>query len=564
MTTLKFRHYRCFYYTLLVFSILTLSSCSKRKSTNQHILQAETLLPGQPDSALILLSKPEISGKLSAPDKAALKLYKAYATFLSDTAQANRSIAYEALKYYDNSQLAYEKGLAHFLYGHILLDEEEVDEGMIHFKKAAKALINTNENNLIGLAYYYMGYSYALDAVYDKALHSMKIASIYFKNAEENINNAFALREIANAYDMGRYDTDSALVYFNKSKNVLLQEGDTAGFFDVQFYRAITLLNRTDRFEEAKNDILEVYRYYKNDSYYHNKLSYAYARMGYADSAMFYYQASKQDTTNIYSKMAINMAGAYTYSAMGKYKEALEAYTQYDLNKTEIFNEQRKSQLYRIDKGFDISEKEKENTELRVQQRNMIIQISIMIILVLVLVIAFMFQVLRRNRERLQHTKEKQKLLEKMEQKRVILLTKIRGRINSALQLNKMETKYRHGGTDAKELLNEILLQAVLSESNWEEYIHEIDLISNYHISELTTTHPTLTNADKIVIALSSLGIDITDSCTLLGMNKNTMYRRRNTIKERLGLDKTVDFEKWIHERIPGSSQKVGEKAIKY
>ena len=59
--------------------------------------------------------------------------------------------------------------------------------------------------------------------------------------------------------------------------------------------------------------------------------------------------------------------------------------------------------------------------------------------------------------------------------------------------------------------------------------------------------------ADKIVIALTSMKIDITDSCSILGMNKNTMYRRRNTIKERLRLDKTVDFETWIHERVARS-----------
>ena len=546
--TLK-KYFRILY--LIIFSgILVLNACGKRKSNNSHILQKEKLLLCYPDSALKLMPEIEKNRKLSPVDNAALQLLKAYALFLSDDSCVRVKPAYDALEYYKGSGLAREEGLAYFLYGHALLENNEIDQGVIELKKSLNILANTHEYNLIGLANYYIGYNYSLDAMYEKALHRLKLAAIYFEHANEKVNMAYAYREIANAFDLGRYPVDSALVYFDKAGSLLLAESDTSGFQDVKFYKAITLLNRTHRFSEAKQNILEVYRYFDNDSYYHNKLSYAYARCGMADSSMYYYKISLQDTTNIFSKMAVNMAGAYAFMESGDYKKAVKSFIEYEINKTKVFDQAQKSRIYRIDKGFDLSEKEKENATLRTNQRNMLLQFAVLTILVLVLVFAFLINNQRRKNEQIQYLVERRRLLENMEQKRIVLLAKIQARIDNILRINKMEAKLRHGILDGKSFVDEMLLNSVLPEPEWSTYISEIDMICNHHITALANKYPALTVADKIVIALTSLKIDITDSCAILGMNKNTMYRRRNTIKERLGLDKNIDFETWILEQI--------------
>lgn len=551
---MKLQKFIC--YTLLFVGAIMFHSCGKRKSTNTQLLHIESLLPEHPDSASKMLEEFKSSRSMLPVEKAAWNLIYAYSCFLSDKTEENIQCAYKAVEYYNGTGLLREEGLANFLYGHALIESDRIDEGMRSLKKASSVLLNSNEYNLLGLSYYYMGYNYALDAVYDKALHFLRLASMYFEKADETINMAYAYRELANAFDLGRYPTDSALVYFEKSQKLLLSEKDTAGYYDVGFYRAITLLNRTNRFAESKNEILKAYRYYNNDSYYHNKLSYAYSRNGQADSALYYYRLSLTDTTNIYGKMAVYMAGAYAYMAAGDYKNAVEAFLKYDKNKTEVVNNAQKSQLYRIDKGFDMSEKEKENAALRVRQRNMVFQFGLLTIVVLILVLAFMMLNFKRKREQLQHYEEKLILLEGIERKRLVLLAKIQSRIDTVLKLNKMESKFRAGVTDVNMFVVEILSNSVLKDSEWLEYIEEIDMVCNHHISTLATEFPTLTNADKIVIALTSMKIDITDSCTVLGMNKNTMYRRRNTIKERLGLDKTVDFEVWILDRVAKSLAK--------
>lgn len=548
------RKYLILIFWLAIFLLmLSLGSCAKRKSTNESILRIEKVMPDHPDSAFVWLDSLSRLKSLRPVDVAAHQLLTAYALFLSEDSAVRIEPALNALEYYNGSGLLREEGLSYFLYGHALLENGEIDQGVIHLKKSISSLVKTNEYNLLGLANYYIGYNYSLDAVYQKALSRLKLSVIYFRHAHERVNEAYAYREIANAYDLGRFPVDSALVYFDKAKKILFQEKDTSDYYDVQFYKAITLLNRTTRFREAKSDILEVYRYFNNDSYYHNKLSYAYARCGQADSAMYYYQLSKQDTANIYSKMAVNMAGAYAYMASGDYKNAMDLFLAYDFNRTLVFDQAQKNQLYRIDKGYDLSQKEKENAALRMKHQNMVLRFGLLIIIVLILVILFLITFFRRRQEQVKFHEEKLRLLESLERKRLVVHAKIQSRMDAALRLSKLNAKYRFGVSDSKLFLDEILSHSVLRESEWTDYINEIDMVSNNLISSLSAEFPALTNADKIVIALSSMKIDITDSCSILGMNKNTMYRRRNTIKERLKLDKTVDFEAWIHERVARS-----------
>ncbi len=306
------------------------------------------------DSAFLLLDSLGRADSMTDVDKAAHQLLTAYALFLSGDSSVRVEPALYALEYYKGSGLLHEEGLSNFLYGHALLEKGEIEQGIISLKKAISLLVNTDEYNLLGLANYYIGYNYSLGAIYAKALSRLKLAAIYFEHANEQVNMAYAYREIANAFDLGRYPVDSALMYFDKSKNLLLLEKETSDFYDVHFYRAITLLNRTNRFCEAKDDILEVYNYFDKDSYYHNKLSFAYARCGQADSAMYYYELSKKDTANVYSRMAVNLAGAYAYMAAGAYQKAVDAFINYDLNKTIVFDDSQRNQLYRIDKGYDL------------------------------------------------------------------------------------------------------------------------------------------------------------------------------------------------------------------
>lgn len=99
--------------------------------------------------------------------------------------------------------------------------------------------------------------------------------------------------------------------------------------------------------------------------------------------------------------------------------------------------------------------------------------------------------------------------------------------------------------TDFIELITN---QIILTKTEWENYIKEANSIFDNKIDYLSKTYKELTETDLIVIVLIALGLDISDSCVLLNMSKETMYKRRKRIKARLNIE--VDLEEWINQNI--------------
>lgn len=56
----------------------------------------------------------------------------------------------------------------------------------------------------------------------------------------------------------------------------------------------------------------------------------------------------------------------------------------------------------------------------------------------------------------------------------------------------------------------------------------------------LLSQYPSLTELDLLVLSLLANGLDNYDICTLLKMEKRTLYRRRQLIAQRIGISSTV------------------------
>ncbi len=535
---------------ILIGIIILLASCNKRYSTNPDILKAESLLEDSTERALeILLSIPN-KATLPKADRAAWDMHYTHAIYKLDSIITTDSLICFSLDYYTNSNLHEHAGKAYYLQGCIAEMRNEYDEAMFAFKQAESKLLKTESWNLLGLVYYKTARLYSFDEVFDKAQESFKRAGECFSRANHLKNEAFAYRDLANATDNAKGNVDSVILYFEKARKMALQAGDTANFYDTTFDLSITLLHRASNYSKAKNLLLDVYRYYDNDPYYYNKISLAYGKLNQADSALYYFKKALPDTATIYSKVATLLAGANAAKAGGDFQNAFSYLAEYDVLRNKIVADTRKAQLYRIDKRYDFSEKERENAELKITNRNMIIQIGVLVLAILMVAIVLLSLQIKRKKEQTNYQLERQKLLSEIEKKRLLLLSKLQSRIDITLRFHKLRGKLTTGKNTPEEFVDEMLKQVILNEDEWQSYIDEVNLIFNNHLQSLVNLFPVLTLSDKIVIALISLQMDITDTCTILGINKNTMYRRRNTIKERLELDKSVDLEEWILSRI--------------
>ena len=143
------------------------------------------------------------------------------------------------------------------------------------------------------------------------------------------------------------------------------------------------------------------------------------------------------------------------------------------INQDTIFRNKLRSQTYRIDKQFDLSEKEKENAKLKIANRTKIIWIAALIILVLITVLLFQ-QRDSRNKEKQSALEINQQKLEfelreiqlENSKKHELLLAKLQQRIEMTLRFNKIQ----QGAFDPKkqeEFIETLTKQMILAKNEW-------------------------------------------------------------------------------------------------
>lgn len=83
------------------------------------------------------------------------------------------------------------------------------------------------------------------------------------------------------------------------------------------------------------------------------------------------------------------------------------------------------------------------------------------------------------------------------------------------------------------------------------------ELFGIYHkpISAVKKKYPDLTELDLLVICLLGIGMDNVEVCSLLRMEKRTLYRRRQLIVQRIGIASSTNLEEFaknmLQETVP-------------
>lgn len=532
------------FFSLAILPLLYSCNSSQREAKNA-IQYAQQNLWDSAQKSLDTLMTIANPNNLSKELYANWALYYNYSLYQLDSLPQNDSTIKIACDYYRNTNDNLKNGLSHFLHANILKTNAP-DEAIDAYKIALLKLKDTKEENVMGVSAYNIGYLYFQDENYAEAIKYHRMGEKYFKAINNEYNLAFSYREIGNVMDFQKLSVDSVLYYFDKASYIFKKLKGETDYHDMQLYKATTLMYRTDSLDLAKQLMYKVYNYYDRDPYYHIRLSNLYIERNEYDSALHYFTLSELDTTNVYAKTTYYMLENRLHVMEGNYEAAHKSLKKFIDNRMKSIDETNKNQIYRIDKRFDFQEKKIENSRLRVHNRNIAIYLSLTAVVLLITTMVLMWIAFKRRKTSLTYQIEIQKLRHLHNTKREILMQTIKSRTENALVINNMGTKIQR--LSPNEILNEIQGFSTIPENQWEQFISEINAVGNDFITALSSIYTNLTLSDKIVIALISLKVDITDACTLLNINKNTMYRRRNTIKERLGLDKSVDVENWIAE----------------
>jgi len=539
-------------YLPLILCIFLLHSCNQPYTSNPEILRAEKLLNSHPDSSFVILSGIQQPEKLSNADYAAWRLNYTHARYKLHKLSLSDSLIDISIQYYTKANDKIHAGTAWYLNGCIYRLNKKNKEAILAFKNADRMLKSTNEYRIRGLVQFNMGYICMSDEVYNHSLTYFQQSITNFKLAGDRKTAAYAYREISDMYNQLNYPFDSVMAYSNKALELSKSAGDSLNYYSILTRQGELMYKKN--IVVSKNNILRGYRYLQSNlPYYASYLGYIYSQLGKPDSARYYSTISLADTS---LKVINYQAAAFIAKDHADFKKAYsfleKAYVQRD-SMSEI---NVRSQLYRIDRQYNLTEEEEKSAELNIANQAKLIWIILLSFIVL-LAVFVIFQIINWNKknkliqdnkmQKLEYEKNEEKT--KNDQKREIIHLNLNHKIENTLRLNRLKRGVLQQDTkDA--FIQEITYQSILSENVWKEYIDNANKLFDNGIAVLKEKHPDLSKLDQMVIALICLKVKIQDSCNLLDMEKVTMYKRRKTIKKRLELNAETDLNQWLKDNL--------------
>jgi len=538
------------------FVIFALFSCTKHQvDKNNFIKQAENIFEESPDSALNLLTKINEPEKLSKSDYAEWCLLYTHVLYKLDQKIENLKLINTAINYFKNTKQIDKLGTAYYLEGCILNDLKKNDLAMLNLKNAREVLFNSKNFKLKGLVAFNLGYVCLNDEIFSYSLSYFHESLEYFLKANDKLHASYSYREIADMYKQLEYHHDSILVNLDKAIDLAYQAGDSTNYYFILGRKGEFLLDSDPK--QSKNYLLKASEKFPNyRSYYAAQLAFAFSKLNNQDSAKYFLKISLADNINELNKIKIYNAAAQIAINDNNYKDAYDYMRKSFIFRDSIFRQNLKTTLYKVDKRYDLTQKEKENADLSISNRNKIILISILIIIVLFIFTIYLSFIIRNKkrlsqleleRQKLQYDAERSEIMN--EQKQELLKIALQNKISNTLQFNRLKNNYLQKNK-IDSFIHEVANQSIIHENEWTYYIEEVDNLFEQKITKLKNDFNELTSADLIVISIICLNVSIIDACNILEMTKNTMYMRRKTIKKRLKLNAETNLDEWIQQNL--------------
>lgn len=534
---------------------LFLAACGTTYTDNANILEAERLLSKKPDSAYMLLNNINEPEKLPEADYAAWCLHYVHAQYKLYMDIQSDSLIMIAVDYYKESGLNKYSGISYYMLGCVSELLNNFDKAMWAYNMAEKELKNTDETDIKGLVCINMGYLYNQNENFNQANICFRNALNFFRQSGNQRYQTSAYLALSNMSLQLDHPFDTTMYYSNKALSLSEEINDKILYYSI-LSRQGELLNRTDK-KTAIENLLAGFKHCsnlrkKNASF----LAYLYSETNKMDSAAYFLKIAKEETGHKETHILNLLAEAAVLENKRDYKEAYLTMERAYMMQDTVFRDKLQQQLYRTDKQFDLSEKEKENAELKIARRNVIIAIAFLIILLLVILLILLRMGIKHRKVQAEATLRQQRTEYELKEnilenrkKRDLLLSKLQQRMEMTIRFNKLQKSFREPQkqTEFMELLTS---QFVLDKSEWENYTGEANNIFDNKIYALQQKFTELTASDMIVIVLICMGLDISDTCILLNTSKETMYIRRKRIKKRLNIDANEDLEMWIKQTI--------------
>lgn len=547
--------------------LLLAASCTPQHNLNALLMQADSLMEEQPDSALRILESINPEQLHTQPNRAFYALLLTQARDKNYIVQTDDSLIQTAVQYYDSIGDALLQAKAYYYKGSVYRDANQSGKAIKEYLTAIRFAEKANDKKLLGLIYNNAGYLYYLQDLLEQANAIYQQTEELAKQQNDTSLWAEALSfqgrifiEKDKDYTKAEQLLQNALKIANAPAYKLVQADIAASLS--------SLYNRIDKTEDAilyaklnislRDDTTRRHRAYL-------LLGDAYFKAGQYDSATVYINKSLS-SKSYGTKASAYMRLADIANQQGEISEALIFQQKNALYIDSLRLNRQSNDIINVEKKF---ERQQFKSILRDNEHKLLTSIIASCIIIVSIVI-----LLTRYRQKVNSLKQSQSQLEQKQQeaqtkvltysdelkRKDALLAEMKekmARIDAdekqwqQLQ-QEIEIMQKQRNAYAKEAFEhssvfakiERIIDAFkqcdksdeqLNEEDWKCIIAEIDSCWNGNISRLSAQYK-LSKDDIHLCCLFLIDIPVSHIPYLINCTRNTVYRKEREIINKMGI----------------------------
>ena len=316
---------------VLLWGVLTLAAC-ERRSVMPELDAADSLMERRPDSALALLQRVDTSRLVSRHMRARYAMLMSMALDKNYIDLKDFRILQPAIVYYEKQGTPTEQLRTFYYQGRIYDNACDMSRALQSYMKALERGKDSEDTLTKARAYFAQLNPNSKLKNFNKAIEVGKKAACYFRRFGRTDSYAHCLTDIANIYTLNN-EEDSAWKYFAECKALwpYLSEVRKQSFYN-NYLVAVYSFSGKDSIKKA---IAEYETNVPPTEWDHLTLACAYTEINDFKKAQFVISRYKLHTSAFDDKRYYS-ALYYFFRKKGLYKEANDAYWQYNILKDSI------------------------------------------------------------------------------------------------------------------------------------------------------------------------------------------------------------------------------------
>lgn len=560
---------RLLYIGLLLFFGLLFSCIDKNAFTAFD--KAERYMEIYPDSALLLLNQIPHPERLHGKQQAdyALLLTQARDKNYLDSLQSD-SLIKIAVDYYRGSEDRVRAGKAFLYYGKVMALQGKGEMAMQAFLDAQNNFEKTKEYKMLALVQQYMGRLNDDREMYDLALDNYKKSISYSKAISDTLKMVYSYRNIAWIYEV-KQNCDSAIWYAKTGISLLNRDSLSPVFSSLSHF-----LGEQAKRKKNYTEAIHYFRTAIEHERLPNLIHSYYMSMG--DVCLQLGQLNKAELifkNILISKDVRIQLGAYNFLYLLEKRRADYAKALYYKERADSLqkiwqNVDLQSKILTVQRKYETNNLVMEN-RLLAQEKKMHIYIWVSISLLLVVLGAVSYWGIRKQYRKIykKHLKARMerelktyqlnelvigeyiRQIEELKEKEMQSVENTKekiGKLNQKIQILVAENKEirENSGVSAPYILGQLkkglLLVENMTRQEKQSIFEYMDLLSGNFVANLRDTY-NLNENNLILAVLIKLSFSTAELVIAFDCEENSIYRKKQRLKEKLHLGKQDDLE---------------------